>query len=53
MFNESLLITFLLKTVKWRADNKMDTILEEDWSDFQSAEYRVSVEGCKDGRPRE
>lgn len=29
----------------------MDSILDEDWSDFDGAEFKVTVEGCKEGRP--
>lgn len=31
----------------------MDTIMEEDWADFDY-EYRVNIEGCdKEGKPGE
>lgn len=41
----------LLENLRWRKDNKMDTILEEDWSKFEE-KFPYFVEGCdKEGRP--
>lgn len=38
--------------MKWRADNKMETIHQEDWSDMNDA-YGMRSEGYdRDGRPR-
>lgn len=40
-----------MQNVKWREENNIDNILEEDWSDFDK-DYRISVEGCdKSSRP--
>lgn len=37
--------------IKWREENDIDNILDEDFSDFDN-EYRSYLEGCdKDGRP--
>lgn len=39
--------------MKWRADNKMETIHDEDWSDLENAGYGMRSEGFdRDGRPR-
>lgn len=39
------------ENLRWRRDNKIDTIQEEDWSDF-TKDYPYSVDGFdKDGRP--
>jgi len=40
-----------LKMLKWREENRMDTILLEDWSDLDKV-LNTDVEGCdKEGRP--
>lgn len=40
----------LLKNVQWRKENKIDSILEEDWK-YYDEEYRYFVEGCdKEGK---
>lgn len=39
------------QNLKWREDNKMDTIHTEDWSDME-AEYPYHIEGFdKQGQP--
>jgi len=41
----------LLDNLKWREENSLDTIHEEDWSEFEKV-YRYAIEGCdKVGRP--
>jgi len=43
--------TALLKNLKWREDNKMDSILDEDFSDFE-ADYKTWNEWrTKTGKP--
>ncbi|XP_035711377.1 phosphatidylinositol/phosphatidylcholine transfer protein SFH12-like isoform X1 [Folsomia candida] len=37
--------------IRWRSENQIDSILSEDWDDFDR-EYRIYIEGCdKDGKP--
>ncbi|OXA60945.1 Phosphatidylinositol/phosphatidylcholine transfer protein SFH9 [Folsomia candida] len=39
------------KNIAWRKENRMDKILEEDWSDLND-EYKFVIEGCDyEGRP--
>ncbi|OXA60094.1 Patellin-4 [Folsomia candida] len=53
LFNVSDAKELLTKNLAWREKNKMDTIMEEDWADFDY-EYRVNIEGCdKEGKPGE
>jgi hypothetical protein len=40
----------LKENLVWREKNKMDTIHEEDWVQFER-DYRFAIEGCdKEGR---
>jgi hypothetical protein len=40
-----------LKQIKWRQENNMETIQDEDWSDMEQ-DYGMRVEGNdKEGRP--
>lgn len=40
-----------MKNIKWRTLNKMDTILQEDWSDMQE-EYPYTLDTYdKEGKP--
>ncbi len=37
--------------MRWRKENKIDTILNEDWESFER-DYRFEIQGCdKGGRP--
>jgi len=43
---------FILAQMKWRRDNKMETIHTEDFSDLESTGYGMRVSGVdRDGRP--
>jgi hypothetical protein len=41
-----------MQDLKWRKENKIDNILEEDWSDFEE-QYKYSLFDAKDkeGKP--
>lgn len=39
------------QNINWRKENKIDTILTEDWSDFER-DFRADIQGCDlEGRP--
>lgn len=41
----------LMENLDWRERNKIDTITQEDWRDFQD-DYKWYAEGCdKEGKP--
>jgi len=43
--------SMLMQNVAWRKENKMDEVLNEDWSDFRK-KYKYWIDGVdKDGRP--
>ncbi|XP_035715534.1 uncharacterized protein LOC110859642 isoform X2 [Folsomia candida] len=37
----------LRENLRWREENEMDTILDEDWTEFNS-QYRFNLDGCDD-----
>lgn len=44
-------VRMLYRNLKWRKENQLDHILEEDWDNFEK-EYQYEVQGCdKGGRP--
>jgi len=50
-FDVPLAETRLLANLVWRQENRIDTILSEDWSDMDD-EYKYTVEGCsREGKP--
>ncbi|XP_035714226.1 SEC14-like protein 2 isoform X2 [Folsomia candida] len=41
----------LINNLEWRKENGIDTILDEDWSDFEK-DFPFDIQGCdKEGRP--
>ncbi|XP_035707849.1 SEC14-like protein 2 [Folsomia candida] len=43
--------TMFMRNLRWREENKMDTILNEEWSDLE-LNYPILMQGCdKIGRP--
>jgi len=50
-FNVAAAEEMLIDNLKWRSQNKMETILQEDWEDFDRV-FPFAIEGCdKEGRP--
>ncbi|OXA42016.1 hypothetical protein Fcan01_23236 [Folsomia candida] len=37
----------LQENLRWREENEMDTVLEEDWTQFNN-QYRFNLDGCDD-----
>lgn len=44
MFSTSLII-YLFKMLKWREENEIDKLLDEEFPEFDQ-EYNVYLEGC-------
>ncbi|XP_021965856.1 protein real-time [Folsomia candida] len=50
-FNVDAATRALVTNFIWRDENKIDSILDEDWTEFNK-DYRVNVEGCDmEGKP--
>ncbi|XP_021967109.2 SEC14-like protein 4 isoform X2 [Folsomia candida] len=44
-------VRMLRENLRWREENEMDTLLDEDWTEFNN-QYRFNLDGCADnGEP--